>query len=161
MVNINKIMGVFSYPWSDVYSDKIVDLYRRALWLKANPRSEEYMKSLFLGHFPNGIYINADKDSEWESHISSADTVFLLYPDSIGVGFSKLESIVFKKRKIWAAVRILNGRKREFLLDKSTRRQLHLRRFLERWMLGESLAMAFFVVITPFILMFDWVRGRV
>lgn len=57
------------------------------------------MKELFAQRYPDGCFINADEDRDWPNHISKADVIVLLYPDSIGIKFSRIESIV-KYRKI-------------------------------------------------------------
>ncbi len=157
-----KVIGIFHNPWRTEYEPRksLAELYRRAVWLKANPRSQSYMKELFSERYPQGRFINVDEQSGWTEYVSSADTVVMLYPDSIGIGFSPIESTVKKQKKTWAVVRALNGRRREFLLKRQTARQLRLRRFLERSMLGEAVAVVAFMAITPLFLVSDLVRGR-
>jgi hypothetical protein len=117
------------------------------------------MKKLFFSHWPNGDYVNPDKDSNWERRIPLAERVILLYPDAIGLGFRSIENQVFRLKKTWAYVYVINGRRREFPLNKSVLRQLRLRRFLERWMIGEIVATFLFVGVTPVLLIVDWARG--
>ena len=156
-----KIIGVFYNPWQSEYdpSKSILELYRRGVWIKANPRNESYMKALFLERYPQGQFINT-ADHSWQEQLACADTVVLLYPDSIGLYFGPLESIVKNNRKTWASVRVLNGRRRDFLWNMQVRRRLRLRRFFERTMLGELLATAIFVMLTPVFVICDLVRGR-
>lgn len=157
-----KIIGVFHNPWRAEYdTDKsLAELYERALWLKANPRSEDYMMKLFAQRYPQGLFINADEQPDWAGRISSADLIVLLYPDAIGIKFSPIESLVKSKKNYRATVRALNGRRRDFILSRRAIRQLRLRRFLERSMLGEALAIVAFMAVTPFFVISDLVRGR-
>jgi hypothetical protein len=160
------VLGIFSNPWPEEYGKvplkqgTLWQLYHKAVWFKANPRSEEYMKMLFLAHWPDGDYMNVDQDSNWRERVLSADIVILLYPDAIGLGFRGLEFRLFSLKRTWTAVRIINGRKREFLLNPSILLRLYLRRFLERWMLVETLAIFLFLIATPILLMVDWVEGH-
>lgn len=161
-----RIIGIFSYPWNKEFTEKahcwssLFNLYRKAVWYKANPRTEEYMRKLFFEKHPDGIFINADNEKEWNEKISSVDTIFLLYPDSIGLGFSRIEKNILSCVKDNSSIYVLNGRRRELLLDASTRRKICMRRFFEQWMVGEMCAVPLFIVITPVLLLIDWMRGR-
>lgn len=160
MVIISKVIGIYFSSWRQNYGSSLRELYNKNVWIKANPRDEEYMKNLFLEKYPQGTFLNVNNEHDWEKHISSADTILLLFPDSIGIGFCKVESIVFKYKKKWASVRVINGRKREFLINRVTKKDLYLRRFIERSLLVEFMALIGFLVLTPVFLIFDWVRGR-
>ncbi|HYE16225.1 MAG TPA: hypothetical protein VD968_17435 [Pyrinomonadaceae bacterium] len=155
-----EVLGVFHNPWRDDYDPRrsIGELYRRAVWLKANPRSETYMRALFKERYPEGRFVSTAED--WKARLASADTVVLLYPDSTGLGFSRVEREAFAGKKEWATVRALNGRRRDFVLSRRVLRQLRRRRFLEVTMLGEAAVVVPFVVVTPFFVLSDFVRGR-
>jgi hypothetical protein len=163
----HKTVGIFNYPWPPEYIEgktpmregALPDLYRKAVWNKANPRREDYMKARFFEVWPDGIFVSANQ-ANWRDHLADADTIVLLYPDAIGLGFRQLEKQVFKTKKKWAAVRVLNGRRRQFLLNASVRRQLLWRRFLERSMLAEFVAIVPFVILTSLLWIFDWARGH-
>lgn len=157
-----KEIGIFYNPWKSEfdYKSSLAELYRRAVWFKANPRSEEYMRALFAERSPDGIFLNALSDTDWKSHLASADSILLLYPDSIGIGFAAIESEVAADKQKWATVRILNGRRRAFVFNGKVRRQLRLRRFFEQTMLGEALFTMGFLAVTPFFFISDLVRGR-
>ncbi|HJQ68935.1 MAG TPA: hypothetical protein VKA70_08185 [Blastocatellia bacterium] len=157
-----EVIGIFHNPWQSRYEPRrsLAQLYRRAVWLKANPRSVAYMEELFLERYPQGRFINVDEQSGWRESVAAADAVVMLYPDSIGLGFSRIEAAVKRQKKRWAVVRALNGRRREFILKRRTVRQLKLRRFLERSMLGEAAAVVAFVAVTPLFVVSDLVRGR-
>jgi hypothetical protein len=157
-----KVIGVFHNPWCADYDPRrsAAELYRRAVWLKANPRDEAYMRALFAERYPRGEFVDADADPRWLERLRDADTVVLLYPDSTGLHFSPLESVVEKNKKLWATVRALNGRRRDFVLSARARRQLRRRRFVERAMLGEALSIFAFAAMTPFFVAVDLLRGR-
>ncbi len=157
-----KVVGVFHNPWREDYDPKrsLAELYRRAVWLKANPRREDYMRALFTERYPAGAYVNADHEPHWTQRLADADTVVMLYPDATGLYFSEFERIVERKKKSWATVRVLNGRRRDFVWSGRVRRALRLRRFLERAMLGEVLAVILFAAASPFFVLSDVVRGR-
>lgn len=162
MKDSNKnIIGIFSYPWRNDFDEKNpFELYRKAVHFKANPRSEDYLKALFLAHYPGGVFINIDGNAGWNKDISSAEKVIVLYPDSIGMGFLKIESEIFKYKRKSTSVYVLNGRKRKFFLNNYTRAQLYLRRFIEHYMLGEIFITIAFLFITPFFLIGDLARRR-
>ncbi|MGD9588865.1 MAG: glycine/betaine ABC transporter permease [Pyrinomonadaceae bacterium] len=157
-----KEIGIFFDPWKPEADPKrsVMDLYRRAVWYKANPRSEEYMRTLFRERSPDGIFLDAQMDEKWDAHLASSDSVVLLYPDSIGIGFEEIESKVAGSKQKWATVRVLNGRRRTFVLNVKTRRQLRLRRVIEQTMLGEALFSIGFLAVTPFFVIPDLLRGK-
>jgi hypothetical protein len=156
-----KVVGVFHNPWRSDYDPRrsLAELYRRAVWLKANPRDEEYMRALFAERYPQGVFVSTGGEG-WRRELPSADTVVLLYPDASGINFSRVEREVAALKKTWATVRVLNGRRRDFVLGRAARRDLRRRRFLERTMLGEALATVLFVAATPFFVFSDLLRGR-
>jgi hypothetical protein len=156
------VVGVFHNPWRSDYDPRksLAELYRRAVWLKANPRDEAYMRALFAERYPRGRFVKTESAEDWRAGLDAADIVVLLYPDSNGINFSAVEREVMRSKKTWATVRVLNGRRREFVLCGPVRRQLRRRRLIERAMLGEALALVLFTVITPFFVAADLLRGR-
>jgi hypothetical protein len=151
---VTDVLGILTYPLgedfglSDAPRRSLRRAYRRALFEKSNPRSAEYMRALFDQRYP-GARIAATHDPE-------AETIVLLYPDSIGLGFGPLE----RRVRGAATVRVLNGRGRDFELDARARRSLAMRRVAERTMVVEAAALAVGVVATPLLLALDFVRGR-
>ncbi len=135
-------------------------MFRRAVWFKSNPRSATAMKQLFLESFPDGQFVDVAKSQTWRGEAAGCESVVLLYPDAIGLGFGALERQVLRHHRKAGRVRILNGRKRDFLLTPRVRRSLRFRRILERSMAGEALFALVFIVATPLMLSFDLVRGR-
>ena len=100
------------------------DKLYRAICNRANPRTKKYMELMLKKTFPGiKIYLKSDLDS-----LGFSENIILLYPDSIGLGWGKLES---KCRRMCQHITILNGRGRTFLLDQATRRELKIKRFLE------------------------------
>lgn len=138
---------------------RIVGRFSRALFSNANPRTEEYMLALCGERWPEVRVVRVN-DADWLDAVGGADIVVLLYPDAIGQGFAAVEREVLRRKKRWAEVRVLNSRRRCFLLSPTVRRGLRARRFLERTMLAEWLFLALFMVGTPILLAIDWGRGR-
>jgi hypothetical protein len=122
--------------------------YRRALLERSNPRSPDYMRGLFQDRFPDGRVV--------ESAAEAIGDVVLLYPDAIGLGWDRTERELGSARNI----RVLNGRGREFSLDRRTRRALKVRRLLERSFVVEAALLTVGALATPFLVAADAVRGR-
>lgn len=158
------VIALYHNPWPghlDRPRDRHpVHLYRYAIWYKANPRSEEYLRALLGERFPDAKWLSVDEQSEWREHIGEADEIVLLYPDSIGLGFAALERKIRKSKKTWAGVTVLNGRRRQFRLTGATQLGLRMRRLLEWTMLPEMVFLLAFLVITPILWALDLARGR-
>jgi len=162
----NTAVGIYSpaldeeiAPFGGSYRGPLAK-YRRVVWYTAAPRTEQYMRDLFRAVVPAGLFLNARTDDNWAQRAAAADLVVLLYPDCIGLGFWPLERKIRRLRKDWAAVRVLNGRRREFVLNRSVIAALRFRRALSRLLVGEALFTAAFVVATPVFLLQDVLRGR-
>ena len=161
-----RALGIFHSAWSNEYGDSSLKrrtlrgVHGKAVWRKANPRNEEYMKGLFRSRWPEGDYVNADSDPQWYRRVPSANPVILLYPDAIGLGFQAVESRVLGLKKDRAAVHVLNGRRREYPFSRRMRGRLYFHRFLERWMIGEILMTFLFLLVTPVLLLRDWTARR-
>jgi hypothetical protein len=156
-------VGLLHYPWGEDYGVEPTrprtpwSIYRRGLAYKANPRSPGYMEALFAERYPKADLVRVG-DDRWPEAVRVAGTVVLLYPDSTGLGFRPLERELRGLRG--GQIRVLNGRRREFILDRAARRGLILRRVLERSYLGEGIALAVLGVLTPLLVVFDLLRGR-
>ncbi len=108
----------------------------RVVCQRSNPRSKDYMMELLHDKFPDAKLIDLKK-----KHYGCK--IILLYPDSIGIGFRKIESILKMYNN---EIIVLNGRKRVFALKPSVHKQLLLYRFLEITFLPEILITPFFVL---------------
>ena len=137
-----------------------VELYRKTVWYKVHPRNFEYMRALFQQRYPDGTLVCIDEGTYWLSSISDADVIVLLYADPIGLGFSDVERLLDRRKLPWAAVRILNGRRRDFVLNRDTLWALRMRRLIARMMLGEMVFFVIFLFVTPWLLVRDLLGGR-
>lgn len=158
-----KVVGLLHYPWGE---DMGVSRTKRrspkrayvsAIAYRANPRSPEYMRDLLAELEPNAKLV-ATSDPGWESELAGAHRVIALYPDATGLGWSPLENRL--ERLSTPPAEAINGRRRQFPLDRQTRSELRLRRALERSMLVEAVVVAAFALATPFVLAVDLLRGR-
>jgi hypothetical protein len=157
------IIGLFADPWPGLADAPIsfrhpLLLWRKAIWFKANPRSAAYMRERLAERWPNAFFVDASA-SAWAASLTGADTIVLLYPDAIGIGFAGIERQV-RVLAPRARIEVLNGRRRSFALDGRTRFALALRRFLERSMLTEIFLGAALLLATPFLLAADFLAGR-
>lgn len=155
-------VGIYHDDWrtTPARASSLADLHRRAVMVKAGPRDSAYMRRLFAERWPDGQFVDADAGTDWTSLVREADVVVLLYPDAIGLGFGGIESLVARNRKHWATVRVLNGRRRSFVLSRTAHAGLRMRRAIERSMMGEALLIVPFVMVTPFLVAIDLLRGR-
>jgi hypothetical protein len=120
---------------------------------KANPRDEGYLRELFAQRYPDGRIVALPREA------AGADRVVLLYADAIGLGWGPVERAV-RRAAPDAELRVLNGRRRDFALDRATRRRLAVRRAAESSLAGEALMTVAFVAATPVLLAIDLLRGR-
>jgi hypothetical protein len=152
---VSNVVGVLAYPRGEDFGLTEATPgtarrgYRRALFERANPRTPEYMRALFAERYPDGLVAS-------DVPATNVETIVLLYPDAIGQGWSSLE----RRLPTGVPVRVLNGRRREFPFDRRAQLALSVRRALERSMLGEALALAVFVLLTPVLVTADVMRGR-
>ena len=91
---------------------------------------------------------------------TAPDEIVLVWPDGNGTGWSDLERVVFARKRASTVVRVLNGRRRCFVYDAVQRRAFRRRRLLEKTLAGELAFALVFVTLTPWLWLFDLVRGR-
>lgn len=161
----NKTVALYYDPWSQnkpgstgwlsIFSSR----FMKAVRSKSNPRDEAYMRDLLDQRYPDAELVRYGEACD-NNKFQQADKLVLLYPDAIGLGFGSLEKEIFDLIDEATELHILNGRRRDFLLDKKVYRSLRLRRFLEKSMLGEFAFTLVFIAVTPFFLVIDWMRGR-
>jgi hypothetical protein len=149
------VVGVLAQPLT---ADAAVGRYRRAVAWKANPRTPEYMRALLAEAAPGGVV--AEASPGLRETLCGAETVILLYPDAIGLGWEGVERAVLAAAPPGARIEVLNGRRRRFAFDASARRALRARRVLERTMLVEALAAPVIIGLAPVLWLVDAVRGR-
>ena len=142
-------VGILHDPWP-AWRARGPRRYRVMVEFKANPRDAAYMRALFAERYPEGTIGDA-------AAAAGAERVVLLYGDAIGLGWAPVERGLLRGG---AEVRVLNGRRRDFALDRATRLRLRLRRAAERSLAGEAVFTIAFVAATPFLLAFDLLRGR-
>lgn len=125
----------------------------RKFWVaivnRANPRSFEYMKDLFLSHYPDGEIAR-------EPRIELSQKVVFLYSDSIGLGQGKIEKKIIRGNSVW----VLNGRRRHFELSERMRRKLRIRRLLEMSIAPEILLAPVLLVFALGLSFIDSIRKR-
>jgi len=145
-------VGVLYDPWSARREGRL-RRYRTMVEFKANPRDEVYMRALFVERYPGGR-LGGPED------VSAARRVVFLYPDAIGLGWRPMEQAIMRRAAPDAELRVLNGRRRDFVLDRRARSRLGLRRALETALVGEAVATGVFLLLTPVFLTLDLMRGR-
>jgi len=160
MVNDDNAIGLFLNTWPAEFGRSPRQYYLRAVHFKANPRSKEYMQSLFMEYFPGGEFIDTAQQGDWPSRVQRADRIVLLYPDATGIGFCKTERKLIRIMPKGCIILALNGRRRLFEFNWLTRKALYLRRLLERYMIGEITAAVFIMLATPFLWLWDQLRGK-
>ena len=109
----------------------------RVVCKRSNPRSKEYMLQLLHEKFSGAELIDLGQPR-------SPGKIILLYPDSIGLGWRKIENRLKAQTQ---DLTVLNGRRRVFELTPSVHRQLLLRRFLEMTFLHVLVVKLFVVLI--------------
>ena len=153
------IVGLFHDPWQREPSGRFARRWFRAQRFKANPRSEADMRSSFAAQWPQGRFLVADRQS-LPGLLREADTVVKLYPDATGMRLGWFDRAVSRHAMPDASTMVLNGRGRRYAWDGKVRRRLGVRRFLEATMMVECAALVAFLLLTPFLLIWDLVRGR-
>lgn len=106
-------------------------------------------------------------DCEWvEAHdlrrdqVRAATEIVLLWPDGNGYGWLVTECKVLAWKAHGARLLVLNGRRRFFALTPGRWLAYGLRRLAERFWMGELVFSLCFVVISPPLVVWDWVRGH-
>ena len=159
------VVGIFHDSWVRIRQVPTsfrnpFGLWLKAVWFKANPRSSDYMKALFAERYPGATFLDTGAGPISVATMVGSSKVVLLYPDSIGLGYSAIERGIARNAS-HAAVEVLNGRRRQFAFDRRSRWALRCRRFLEWTMLIECFAGVILLLATPFLLLIDFVRGKV
>ena len=124
------------------------------------PRDRSYMKELAINKFGNNIEF-IDFENLNIPILKNQDDIVLLWNDSIGRGWYKIEKIIFKLNK---RVTVLNGRRRLFKLPKSKYSKTYINilflRFLEKFWIGEIIFAIGIILFTPYLIFKDIFRKR-
>jgi hypothetical protein len=158
------IVGIFYDPWKRIREAPTsfrspLCIWKKAVWYRANPRSGAYMEVLLSERYPDARILKIEDRALPPDLYQRTTRVVLLYPDAIGLGFAPVERSIARAMP-GAEVEVLNGRRRQFVLDKRSRFDLGYRRFLEWTMLGEIIAGLLILVVTPVLILIDSVRIR-
>lgn len=135
-------------------------LWLKAVWYKANPRSSDYMRALLAERYPDAKILDVGFGSLALAALESASKIVLLYPDAIGLGYSWIERDI-ARRAPHVVLEVLNGRRRQFTFDHKTKWALQFRRVLEWTMFVECTVSVIIIIVTPFLLVADFVRGKI
>ena len=153
-------VGLLYVPSDYVVPRKgILALWRRHLVASAAVRSADYMKALFASRFPGCVLLEITDRKISEDIVVQEQAIVLLYPDAIGMDFGWIERTLAGRYRS-TPVFVLNGRRRLFRLDREMQRKLAVRRLLESSRFPEFALCLAFAMTTPFLALFDMIRGR-
>jgi hypothetical protein len=138
---------------------KPVELLRRASRYKRNPRDASYMRQLLEETYGRGVGV-VEAPSIDRATLYQANHVVLLWPDGNGFGWAGVERRVRDAIDPSCKVFVLNGRRRHFELTAATHASYLARRLLERFWVGEIAFTLVFVVLSPFFVASDFLRGH-
>ncbi len=125
----------------------------RVVCNRANPRTEEQMRVIFMEKFPDGIFYVGDMPVSMQSE----DRLVLIYPDSIGLGYASTEFGPLLARH----VEFINGRRRHVHLTLGHWGLLLLKRFLSITFLPEIIFFPFILTYALACSVLDSAKGRV
>lgn len=127
---------------------------------KRNPRSIEYMLDLARQLF-GCEYEVIDAEDVSIDKLRTVSEIVLLWPDGNGYGWYGIEkTMMTHSRQLKIKVAVLNGRRRYFNFDRVVWFNYLLRRFAERFWLGEIFFSFIFLCTSPFVIGWDLIRGR-
>ena len=129
---------------------------------RRNPRNRDYMRALMASAgFSNPQLLTADADGSLDrGSLQQATTIVLLWPDGNGTGWRSIEQQVFSQTPNTTRIVVLNGRRRQFELSRSSWLGYLGRRALEKSLLAEAAFFVVFVMTSPFLVVWDRLRGR-
>jgi len=124
--------------------------------LNGRCRTVEFMEKLAREQGAEDIHVIKSAGADL-GFVSPDREILLLWTDAIGVGCRPLERRLLKPG---GRVTVLTGRRRTFELTRRRWRSLQFRRVLEKYLIGEMFFTAMFLVTTPALVVWDWLRGR-
>src|SRR5262245_12670114 len=115
LIGSNTVGLLYFPPDYTVPRPGLAGAWRRHVLANAAVRDRAYMEALFRECCPHGALVEVASD-DLPADVERADSVVLLYPDSIGIDFGGIERTL---RSRWPGKRLLalNGRRRLFRLD--------------------------------------------
>jgi hypothetical protein len=137
--------------------------------VRRDPRNRSYIETLVQERTKGNTMQWLELPRQWwqgesaqklEEACGTAEEIWLLWPDGNGYGWSKVERSVWKSKRPKVKLVVLNGRRRFFELTPKIRRMYQLRRILERLWVGEVGFTLVLLLIAPFLVGWDFARGR-
>jgi hypothetical protein len=127
-------------------------------------RSREYMETLAQSLFPEfqaSAMLTVEEDGflpqiDWQR----TSEVILLWPDANGMGWRGIENQVLRNAPSGARITAVNGRRRRLALTRGRLTGVRWKRFLEKTLAFELAFTVAFVLITPALILSDFVRRR-
>lgn len=144
-------MGGFMRP--------VVNLISKAIHFKRNPRDLDYMQFLLSQTIKLDFKVIDAKDLSAD-RLKGVEEVVLLWPDGNGYGWFGTEKRIFSLKERTTKVTVLNGRRRYFHLSSILWISYLVRRFLERFWIGEIIFSILFLIISPFLVIWDLAQGH-
>src|SRR5262249_32740128 len=136
----------------------------RYLESRRNPRDREYMeqlaKRLVRSFDSSHVLLVEDAGSLGRLNWEKINEMVILWADANGAGWASIERAVFKQRGCSTRVYVLNGRGRLFELNKVDWTAFKWRRLLEKTLVVEFGLMLGILLITPWLTLWDFLRGR-
>ncbi len=137
------------------------NIYNKGVHFKSNPRSLEYMEDLATKKFEDIEIKNILNEDELNNiDLDKYSEIVLLYPDAIGLGWSKIDNYISKNFNQMKKITILNGRRRVIVFNSNNLFGLRFKRFLEKALIVETIFTIYFVVSTPFLIIKDLLHGK-
>jgi hypothetical protein len=128
--------------------------------IRRNPKDLEYMKYVLRSAYENAEIVQIGQcDDLRRIPLESQEEIVLLWPDGNGYGWNRVERYIFRHKNPQSKITVVNGRRRIYIFNKSRRFVFLILRFLEKFFVIEFVFMLFFILITPFLLLFDLLRG--
>jgi hypothetical protein len=144
------------YPVFDkLFGPRLGRALTRHIALNGRARSPEFMRELAAAHGA-GTIVTIAAPAELPALPPGSDAV-LLWPDANGLGWRPIEKKLLRGGvRVW----VLSGRRRRFELTRRCWRAFEYRRVLEKYLVGEMVFAAAFLLMTPFLTVWDLLRGR-
>lgn len=142
--------------------NKIIGLLHKVSLVRSTPRNFEYMRNLVKNKISENIIIYTLKTLKDIPDIQKAEEIVLLWSDPIGRrGWRFIEKHLLKIKNKNQKIFVLNGRQRYFEYTANAARQINLRRFIDKFLVGEIAFSLIFMILSPLFLFIDILRKRI